>query len=250
MNNGMINQENLSISLIIRRRIMKTKLRFKTVLLSISVVILLGTIGLMIIMSIHSVYAQEEVKEVQAGIGVDNAAIILFSPQQVQIKAGQSVTWYNPTSVPEPHTVTFVLNNNNNNKSYAADIIAPFTISTSTTANSTQIMPLIPNSNSEPLMTPDDNAIIAINKRAYNPVVVIEDSTTTGGKNVTYMKQNANYSMSGTEDYVNSGWLLPKGQENLYPGSGNTFTMTFQKAGTYDYLCIIHPYMTGRVIVK
>jgi plastocyanin len=232
---------------------MKTRLRFKTVILSISaVVILLGTIGLTI-MNISAVYAQEEeVKEVQAGIGVGNAAIILFSPQQVQIKAGQSVTWYNPTPVPEPHTVTFVLDNNNsdnNNKSYAADLIAPFTISTTT--NSTQIMPLIPNSNSEPLMTPDNNAIIATNKRAYNPVVVIEDSPTTGGgKNVTYMKQNANYSMSGTEDYVNSGWLLPKGQENLYPGSGNTFTMTFQKPGTYDYLCIIHPYMTGRVIVK
>jgi plastocyanin len=229
---------------------MKTRLRFKTVLLSISAVILLGTIGLTI-MNISVVYAQEEeeVKEVQAGIGVDNAAIILFSPQQVQIKAGQSVTWYNPTSVPEPHTVTFVLNNN---KSYAADIIAPFTISTSTTTNSTQIMPLIPNSNSEPLMTPDDNAIIAINKRAYNPVVVREDSptTTTGEKNVTYMKQNANYTMSGTEDYINSGWLLPKGQENVYPGSGNTFTITFQKAGTYDYLCLVHPYMTGRVIVK
>ena len=229
---------------------MKTRLKFNTVLLSISaVIILLGTIGLTI-MNISAVYAQEEeVKEVQAGIGVGNAAIILFSPQQVQIKAGQSITWYNPTPVPEPHTVTFVLNNNNN-KSYAADLIAPFTISSSTT-NSTQIMPLIPNSNSEPLMTPDNNAIIAVNKRAYNPVVVTEDSTTTGGgKNVTYMKQNANYSMSGTEDYVNSGWLLPKGQENVYPGSGNTFTMTFQKAGTYDYLCIIHPYMTGRVIVK
>ena len=228
---------------------MKTRLRFQTVLRISVVVILLGTIGLTII-NISAVYAQE-VKEVQAGIGVGNAAIILFSPQQVQIKAGQSVTWYNPTPVPEPHTVTFVLNNNN--KSYAADLIAPFTISntTSTTTNSTQIMPLIPNSNSEPLMTPDNNAIIAVNKRAYNPVVVIEDSPTTGGgKNVTYMKQNANYSMSGTEDYINSGWLLPKGQENLYPGSGNTFTMTFQKPGTYDYLCIIHPYMTGRVIVK
>lgn len=229
---------------------MKTRLRFKTVILSISAaVILLGTIGLTL-MNISAVYAQE-VKEVQAGIGVGNAAIILFSPQQVQIKAGQSITWYNPTPVPEPHTVTFVLNNNNsdnNNKSYAADLIAPFTISTTT--NSTQIMPLIPNSNSEPLMTPDNNAIIATNKRAYNPVVVIEDSPTTGEENVTYMKQNANYSMSGTEDYVNSGWLLPKGQENLYPGSGNTFTMTFQKPGTYDYLCIIHPYMTGRVIVN
>ncbi len=231
---------------------MKTRLGFKTIIPSISaVVILLGTIGLTI-MNISAVYAQEEeVKEVQAGTGVGNAALILFSPQLVEIKAGQSVTWYNPTLVPEPHTVTFVLNNNDN-KSYAADLIAPFTSSSSTT-NSTQIMPLIPNSNSEPLMTPDNNAIIAINKRAYNPVVVTEDSTTTGGgggKNVTYMKQNANYSMSGTEDYVNSGWLLPKGQENLYPGSGNTFTMTFQKAGTYDYLCIIHPYMTGRVVVK
>jgi plastocyanin len=232
---------------------MKTRLRFKTVILSISAVILLGTIGLTI-MNISAVYAQEqEVKEVQAGIGVANAAINLFSPQQVQIKTGQSITWYNPTPVPEPHTVTFILNNNNDNndnKSYAADLIAPFTISSSTTTNSTQIMPLIPNSNSEPLMTPDNNAIIAINKRAYNPVVVIEDTTTTGGKNVSYIKQNTNYSMSGTEDYVNSGWLLPKGQENVYPGSGNTFTMTFQKTGTYDYLCIIHPYMTGRVIVK
>src|SRR5919107_3079955 len=229
---------------------MKTRLRFKTILLSVSVVMLFGTIGLTIT-NISAVYAQE-VKEVQAGIGVGNAAIILFSPQQVQIKAGQSVTWYNPTPVPEPHTVTFVFNNNNNNKSYAADIIAPFTISnTITTTNSTQIMPFIPNSNSEPLMTPDNNAIIAINKRAYNPVVVTEDSTTTGGgKNVNYMKQNANYSMNGREDYINSGWLLPKGQENLYPGSGNTFTMTFQKPGTYDYVCIIHPYMTGRVIVK
>jgi plastocyanin len=230
---------------------MKTRLRFKTVILSISAaVILLGTIGLTL-MNISAVYAQEEgVKEVQAGTGVGNAPIILFSPQLVEIKAGQSITWYNPTPVPEPHTVTFVLNNNdNNNKSYAADLIAPFTISTTTT-NSTQIMPLIPNSNSEPLMTPDNNAIIAVNKRAYNPVAVIEDSPTTGGKNVTYMKQNANYSMSGTEDYINSGWLLPKGGENLYPGSGNTFTMTFQKAGTYDYLCIIHPYMTGRVIVN
>ena len=156
---------------------MKAKLRFKTILfLSISaVIILLGTIGLTI-MNIRSVYAQEEeTKEVQAGIGVGNAAITLFSPQQVQIKAGQSITWYNPTPVPEPHTVTFVLNNNDN-KSYAADLIAPFTISnTTTTTNSTQIMPLIPNSNSEPLMTPDNNAIIAINKRVYNPVVVIED---------------------------------------------------------------------------
>src|SRR5919206_3971240 len=111
---------------------MKTRLRFQTVISISVVIILLGTIGLTII-NISAVYAQEEVKEVQAGTGVGNAAITLFSPQQVQIKAGQSVTWYNPTPVPEPHTVTFVFNNNNNNnKSYAVDLIAPFTISNTT----------------------------------------------------------------------------------------------------------------------
>jgi plastocyanin len=95
---------------------MKTRLRFNTILLGISaVVILLGTIGLTIMNISAAVYAQEEeVKEVQAGTGVGNAPLILFSPQLVQIKAGQSITWYNPTPVPEPHTVTFVLNNNNN----------------------------------------------------------------------------------------------------------------------------------------
>jgi plastocyanin len=56
--------------------------------------------------------------------------------------------------------------------------------------------------------------------------------------------------MDGTEKYVNSGWLLPKGQEQSYPGSGNTFTVTFQKAGTYGYICGVHPWMVGSVVVK
>jgi hypothetical protein len=62
---------------------MKTRLKFNTVLLSISaVIILLGTIGLTI-MNISAVYAQEEeVKEVQAGIGVGNAAIMIINLMQ------------------------------------------------------------------------------------------------------------------------------------------------------------------------
>ncbi len=56
--------------------------------------------------------------------------------------------------------------------------------------------------------------------------------------------------MNGSEKYVNSGWLLPKGQEQSYPGSGNTFTVTFQKAGTYSYICGLHPWMVGTVVVK
>jgi plastocyanin len=64
------------------------------------------------------------------------------------------------------------------------------------------------------------------------------------------MTQNANYTLTGTEKYVNSGWLLPKGQEQIFPGSGNTFTVTFDKAGTYNYICAIHPYMSGSIVVR
>ena len=28
------------------------------------------------------------------------------------------------------------------------------------------------------------------------------------------------------------------------------FTVTFEKAGTYSYLCNVHPWMTGSVIVE
>ena len=47
--------------------------------------------------------------------------------------------------------------------------------------------------------------------------------------------------MTGIKKYVNSGWLVPKRQEKVFPGSSNTFTVTFQKAGTYNYLCHMHP---------
>jgi plastocyanin len=46
---------------------------------------------------------------------------------------------------------------------------------------------------------------------------------------------NATYELKGTEKFVNSGTILPKGDENDIPGSGNSFSVKFDKAGTYDY---------------
>jgi len=48
---------------------------------------------------------------------------------------------------------------------------------------------------------------------------------------------NGNLTTNGellNEQYVNSGWILPKGGEHIFPGSSNTFTVTFSKAGNYD----------------
>lgn len=174
---------------------------------------------------------------VQAGEATTPLAV--FSPQTVEINAGESITWTNPTKVAEPHTITFFLDN-----STVAGIVSPLSVS-----NTTKFMTLPPGSNNEPILLPGDNktgmnSIIAINARIYNPATIDSQGT------VNFLELNSNYSMTGTEKYVNSGWILPVGLEQQYPGSGNAFTVTFERPGTYDYLCVIHPWMVGSVRVR
>ena len=176
---------------------------------------------------------------VKVGGGNATAPLTSFTPQQMEIKVGQSVMWYNPTLVGEPHTVSFVLDNKSN-----TNFAIPFAV-----PSSTKFMVLPPGSNGQPTVGGPPmngvNTIIGINGRVYNPVSV--DSS----GNVKAMSQNANYTMAGSEKLdVNSGLLLPKGKGQEFPGSSNTFTVTFQKAGTYNYLCIVHPWMVGKVVVK
>jgi plastocyanin len=174
--------------------------------------------------------------KVQAGGGNATAPLTVFVPQNIEIKAGESVTWDNPTTVGEPHTVTFVLDNNT-----MTNIVSPFAV-----PNSTEFAAISPNSNNEPLKVPGkNNVVIGVNARSFVPTVI--DSQ---GSVKQFAPPNAAYTMNGSEKYVNSGWLLPKGQQQSYPGSGNTFTVTFQKAGTYSYICGLHPWMVGTVVVK
>src|SRR5215213_8914862 len=155
-------------------------------------------------------------KLVQAGGGNTTISFSRFLPKEVQINAGESVVWYNPTEVSEPHTVTFVMDSK-----YMTDIIAPFAI-----PDSTKFIPLPSGANSE--------------------AVVIPNSNGTNRTNVIA----ALYVIDGTEKYVNSGVILPAGQ--IPPGIPpiTTFTATFEKTGNYDYICIFHPWMTGRITVK
>ena len=87
------------------------------------------------------------------------------------------------------------------------------------------------------------NTLVAVNARTYSPVTIDSQDK------VQFMNLNANYSVAGDEKYVNSGWILPEGLEKQYPDTGNTFMATFEKPGTYDYLCILHPWMVGSVKV-
>lgn len=204
---------------------------------------LLSSVVLLLVVNNVYIYGQQEngtTKVVHAGEGNASAVIVAFVPHNIEINAGDSVQWINPTQVAEPHSVTFL-----EDKKYFADFVAPFVID-----NSTDLKPLIPESNSEPVIVPSEpgdttKSVVMVNARAILPVVI--DST---GKKVSHIPPNSNYVMNGTESYVNSGWLWPEG---LAPAGGppiSKFTVTFEEAGTYTYMCNVHPWMTGSVTVK
>lgn len=204
---------------------------------------LLVIISLTLITSYQMIFAQSQpttTKMVHVGGGNATNVIMEFVPQKIEINSGDSIIWVNPTPVAEPHTVTFI-----NDSKYFPPPAVPFSV-----ANSTNLKPLVTDPNIDPLTIPDSNqngtiSVIIDNARNYNPVSI--DST---GNIITYLPLNANYTSDGTEKYVNSGWIWPEGQNPPDAPPINKFSITFEKPGTYSYLCIVHPWMTGTVTVN
>jgi plastocyanin len=168
--------------------------------------------------------------KIQAGGGNSTAPLTVFVPRNMQINVGESIKWDNPSTAGEPHTVTFVLDNTT-----MTNIVSPFSV-----LNSTQFIAIPPNSNNEPLRPPgENNVVIAVNSRSFVPTITDSPAITDSEGDVKqYAQPNPSYTMAGTEKYVNSGWLLPKGQEQQFPGSSTSFTVTFQKPGTQLSLCV------------
>ncbi|HEX2615423.1 MAG TPA: plastocyanin/azurin family copper-binding protein [Nitrososphaera sp.] len=175
---------------------------------------------------------------VRAGGGGAISPLTWYFPRVAEIKVGETVTWTNPTQVGEPHTITFMMGNNTN-----ADFAAPFVMSNANTS----LTSAVPNANAEAVVMPGPNGtmiVVAANSRSISPTIIEANG------NVTTMPPNSTYTMDGTEKFVNSGWVWPSGQSPPGFPPTNTFSVKFTKAGTYDYMCEVHPWMTGQVIVK
>lgn len=85
----------------------------------------------------------------------------------------------------------------------------------------------------EPLIVANEsgaNAVVIDNARHYTPVAI--DST---GNNVTWRLTRI-IVMTGTEKFVNFGWIWLEGMAPPGLPPINSFTVTFGKPGTYDYI--------------
>ena len=175
-----------------------------------------------------------------ASVGGNGTDWDKFIPQNITINTGESVTWINPMQVAEPHTVTFIKDND-----MIPPLFAPYRV-----PNNTEFTSAVPVPNVEPSTMPDssnpNNKIVIVDNLSSSAPVSI-DSTNT---NVTYLQPNSNYRFSGDESYVNSGWMWPLGQSPPGAPPITSFTMTFENPGTFYYMCVIHPWMSGTVTVN
>jgi len=165
---------------------------------------------------------------VMAGGGNATVQYTAFFPTEVSVGVGQTVSWYNPSEVPEPHTVTFF-----KDQSQWGNITSSFVVASNSTSVS-EIQGQIAG----------PQKLLQYFSGALEPKVVNTNGT------VERLAANATYTMTGSENYINSGWLWPEGQALEGLMNINNFSVKFETPGTYDYLCLLHPWMVGKVIVK
>ncbi|MCI0560435.1 MAG: hypothetical protein MN733_18265 [Nitrososphaera sp.] len=211
--------------------------------------------------------------ENRVAVGGGNATVqhYTFFPQTVEVDPGESVTWFSPSEFNEFHTVTFL-----RNQALVSDIILPFSIQ-----DQEQLELVQPFNVGEAITveTMNGTTVIAVNKLAFYPAVASNDGSTIEYLNGTDIQ----YTMNGTEGAVNSGIIQlpvpvfapnttvsgPPTTINSSAGSieqqtsaeeslmswppfpfVNSFAITFEDPGTYDYFCALHPWMTGQVVVR
>ncbi len=174
---------------------------------------------------------------IKVGAGNNSVSFNQYYSSLVEVIEGDSITWYNGLDVPNPHTVTFYRSLDNIER-----ISVPFYIQ-----KDTELSPVI-NNVGEPLLEKTSNGskiVMILNARAMYPTIIDNLGE------VFYLKQDPIYSFKGDEKFINSGPLLPiEKKQNSDYFFNNLFTVIFTKSGLYEYSCMFHPWMVGKVLVK
>ena len=81
-----------------------------------------------------------------------------------------------------------------------------------------------------------------INDNCYVPSLIVIEK----GKQVTWVNEDSAFHSVTSGFYTAPTELFDSG----YLDPFESYTLTFDEVGTYDYFCILHPWMKGQVIVK
>jgi amicyanin len=89
------------------------------------------------------------------------------------------------------------------------------------------------------LAASDAKAAVTIDDYAFSPGTL----TLKRGTTVTWINKDDDVHTVKSEEG-------PQGFKSPALDTGDSFTVTFDKAGTYQYICSIHPYMQGKIVVQ
>lgn len=125
----------------------------------------------------------------------------------------------------------------------SATAVAPTALSQPTAMPSATMPPMVmtvpvtPPSNTPSVSVPQTGPQqVSIANLAFNPASL----TVVAGTTVTWKNNdNTTHTVTANNGAFNSGALNP----------GATFSFTFNQPGTFDYHCMIHPFMTGSITV-
>lgn len=174
---------------------------------------------------------------IKVGDGNNTVSVTKYFPAYVEITAGDSITWYNGVDVPNPHTVTFIRDLGNIEK-----VGVPFYV-----PNNTKFVPVL-NNLGEPLGEKTSNGtrvVMMLNARALTPTVITSDDK------VMELKKDSVYVYNENDKFINSGPLLSLDKEQNFDYSfSSSFTVIFNKPGFFEYTCLFHPWMIGKLLVK
>jgi plastocyanin len=80
------------------------------------------------------------------------------------------------------------------------------------------------------------------NDRCYIPSIIVIEK----GKQVTWVNEDSAFHSITSGYYGAPTELFDSGHLDPF----ESYTLTFDEVGTYDYFCILHPWMKGQVIVE
>ena len=95
----------------------------------------------------------------------------------------------------------------------------------------------------------DKTAAVDVNAEILPTVISANGSITNLDPYGNLGGDGARYNFTGTEKYVNSGFIWPEGHVPKGFANITSFTVQFEKQGVYHFQCLIHPEMSGNVTV-
>ena len=167
-----------------------------------------------------------------AGGGNATSPLNMFHPANITTNQNANVKWQNPTlGIQYPHTVSFIRADSN--------LTIP-----KVSFNSSNYSSLV-----SKYQNAQNAARVGVNAEILPTVISANGSITNLDTYGNIAGDGAQYNFTGTEKYVNSGFIwsegnVPKGFPNV-----TSFTVQFEKQGVYHFQCLIHPEMRGNVTV-